>query len=81
MAALPRSHRPATGIGANSAAESNDGRSDELEPRREDHMPTHARDSNEAVLERLSKRLDNGAWELRELGHGEHASMGGRALA
>ena len=47
----------------------------ELKPRREDRVPADARDRDEPVFERLPKRLENGARELRELVHEQHASM------
>ena len=54
---------------------------DELETRREDRVPADARDRDEAVLERLSQRLQNGARKLRQLVHEQHAAMGQGDLA
>ena len=38
-------------------------------------MPADPRDGDEAVLERLSQRLEDGTRELRKLVHEQHASM------
>jgi hypothetical protein len=58
----------ATGIGANSrSAEAKVDRGDELETSREQRVPSDAGDRDNAVLQRLPERLENGARGLRQL--------------
>jgi hypothetical protein len=39
-------------------------------------MPTHARDRDDSVLERLPERLEGGSRELRQLVQEQNAAMG-----
>jgi hypothetical protein len=69
----------ATMIGANRTAGSKGDRPDELESSREHCVPADARDGDDAVLEGLAERLEDGARELRQLVEEEHAVMGQRS--
>ena len=54
---------------------------DELEARREDRMATGAGDRDDAVLERLPERLEDGARELGQLVEQQHAAVRERDLS
>ncbi len=56
-------------------------RPDELEPSREDCVPTDTSNRDNAVLERLAQRLEHRAWELRQLVHEEDAPVRQRYLS
>ena len=56
-------------------------RADELEASREESVSSDAGDRDDAVLERLPERLEDGARELRQLVEEEHAVMGERDFA
>jgi hypothetical protein len=56
-------------------------RADELKPGGEDRVPADPRDRDEAVLERLSQRLEDRARELGELVHKQDSPVRERPLA
>ena len=66
---------------AAAAARAHVHRPDELEPRREDRVPADAGDRDDAVLERLPERLEDGARELGQLVEQQHAAVRERDLA
>jgi hypothetical protein len=66
----------ATWIGANGrSADTNVGRPDKLESRREERVPPDTRHAHDAVFERLPERLQHRARELGQLVHEEDSEV------